>query len=149
MGRVTLRPKYFIILLFAIVVVWFVTLLYAYLRTSAQTSQAITFVTTEYSLIKPLAGATLIADGVSRKERIIEAAYHFDTKLPFIDVRSHYDAELTRLGWSFLRESAYPFAHDVDYCKGKFGAKLTYDLTGRYNWKYTLYLSWAEYGCSP
>lgn len=149
MNRIVLRPRHFIVLLCVLAAAWLVSVLLGYFSTASESSAAMEYLKAEYSKIKPLSGTTLIADGVSRKERTIEAAYHYATYLPFANIRSHYDGELTRLGWTFLRESTFPFAHDVDYCKGNYGARLTYDLTGRYNWKYTLYLSWAEYGCSP
>jgi|GEM_PF-5449445 len=118
-------------------------------RVRPLTFQAIQDVQSEYARMAPLPNTLLKRSGALRKERTIEASYEFETHLEFAVVRAHYDTELTRLSWVFRHEQLYDDLHDVTYCKGNYGARLSYDLSGKRGWNYVLYLTWASYGCSP
>ena len=74
----------------------------------------------------------------------------YNTTASYAQIRGHYDAELTKRGWSFHREHrTRDWFRDLggvktQYCKGPYTASLRYAGTrADYGWVFSLGLSWG------
>ena len=117
--------------------------------TNAPKARAIqTVLPAELDSIAPLPGAVLRDRAGSYKARRARVDRTYNTTASYTQIRGHYDAELTKHGWSFHREHRTRVwfrdlgGMETQYCKGSYTASLQY--AGRSDgWTFSLDPSWG------
>ena len=105
----------------------------------------------EFGSIMPLPGAAPGERSGSYKPRMASIGQRYTTTLSYAQIRTHYDAELARHGWSPHREwGTRDWFRDfggrqAEYCKGPYTASLDYaGERADYRWVFSLDLTWGH-----
>ena len=108
----------------------------------------------EFKLIGQLPSATLSSYRAhSRPEDALVSA-KYNTKNSFSEIKKHYETELQKRGWTFLKEEGVKDwgkdlgGKSIIYCKERYSASIQYAGTeANYGWTYSLSLSWGLGAC--
>src|SRR6267142_4673434 len=104
----------------------------------------------ELESITPLPGAALRERSGSYKSRMAYVGRTYNTTASYTQIRSYYETELARRGWTFHRaHGTRDWFRDfggvkAEYCKGSYTASLQYaGDRADYGWVFSLEVSWA------
>jgi len=101
--------------------------------------------------IKSPEGSHFIAQRKTMKENHGAVSNEYRTDLSFSQLKQFYDAELSRRGWEFKKETEIVWDRQnlggkhLFYCKGEFTADLEYagKMENEFGWTYSLSLTWG------
>jgi hypothetical protein len=104
----------------------------------------------EFRAIQPLPQATPINFNATHKPRTALVSDKYRVKSNYAEIRSFYDQELSKHGWTFYEErNLKDWGQDsggrsARYCKGPYRAELEYGgERSSSSWDYALSLSWG------
>ena len=86
----------------------------------------------------------------SRKSSNVLVSSHYESTLSYSEIRSHYDHELAKHGWTLYKEEQLrDWGRDfggksIHYCKGVYRASLEYaEPAAGYGWDFAFAVSWG------
>lgn len=104
----------------------------------------------EFDLIKHPKLAYKCGENKIKKKDIIVFSVYFNCDLGYEDIKNHYDQELTRNGWQFIKEKkVYDWGRDlggrsIEYKKREFTATIQYaGEEANYGSTYAFSLDWG------
>ena len=105
---------------------------------------------TEFKMIAPLPGAVQVQYGSMHKTHQGDVGGEYRTEKGYEQIRSHYDNELGRHGWTFIKERPVTIwrrdygGKEAFYCKGIYTATVQYaGAEPGIEWTYSFGLSWG------
>ena len=125
--------------------VWFVIIfLFHFLVLSPITKPMQRKLEAEFQSIPLLSQTKRVDYRAVHKTDQVNVSAHYDTKLPYSEIFSFYDNELSKQGWQFLEQRNITLdAVGRDYCKDDYVLSVNYYGIG-YEWKQELWLSWGR-----
>ena len=105
----------------------------------------------EFKQIAPPPNSLSIRYGSMHKTHQGDVGSDYRASANYGELRSHYDSELSRHGWKFVKEEPVKIwgkdhgGKQAFYCKGPYTATLEYagDAENQMGWTYSFGLSWG------
>jgi len=132
------------------IVGFFVFIVYDYAVNGPKAELVLSKLEDEFRSVAPLPDARSCDYFATHKTQHALVTSKYRTSLPYVSIRAHYDAELTRHGWVFYEEKeTRDWGMDLGgktarYCKGEYRASLEYAGEQADNgWDYAFSVSWG------